>query len=181
MRVSISHGRTVIPISDEIRHAKSYMNIQNIRYKNSFDVDFDISEDIMDGCTVKLIIQPLLENAINYGIRGMEDEGEISIRGYRDGDDVYIDVIDNGIGMPKEQVDTLLDAAKSEEYRRLHDRTDMRHGNGVGLINVNMRIRLLFGEKYGLLIESEPDEGTTMRIHLPYIKYEDDVEKKLEG
>ena len=180
MRVSISHGRTVIPIRDEIRHAKSYMNIQNIRYKNSFDVEFDIDDEIMDACTVKLIIQPLLENAIYYGIKGIEDDAEIVIRGYREGDDIYIDVSDNGIGMPPEQVESLLDPVKSEEYKSAHETPGMRHGNGVGLINVDMRIRLLFGESFGLIIESEPDEGTTMRIHLPYEKYTDDAEQRLK-
>ena len=178
MRVSISHGRNVIPVSDEIRHAKSYMNIQNIRYRNTFDVEFDIDEEIMSACTVKLIVQPLLENAIYYGVKGMEDDAEIRIRGYKKDGDVYIDVSDNGIGMPPEQVEVLLDPKRSEEYRKAHE-TGMRHGNGVGLINVDMRIRLLYGENYGLLIESEPDEGTTMSIHIPYIEYSDDIEQRL--
>ena len=178
MRVSISHGRNVIPVSDEIRHAKSYMNIQNIRYRNTFDVEFDIDEEIMSACTVKLIVQPLLENAIYYGVKGMEDDAEIRIRGYKKDGDVYIDVSDNGIGMPPEQVEVLLDPRRSEEYRKAHE-TGMRHGNGVGLINVDMRIRLLYGENYGLLIESEPDEGTTMSIHIPYIEYSDDIEQRL--
>ncbi len=180
MRVSISHGRTVIPIRDEIRHAQSYMNIQNIRYRNSFEVDFDIAEEIMDGCTVKLIIQPLLENAIYYGIQGMEEDGCIDIHGWRDGDEVFIDVTDNGMGMPEEQAETLLDPVKSQEYKKEHETPGMRHGNGVGLINVDMRIRLMFGDDYGLQVISEPDEGTTMRIHLPYIDYSDDVEKRLK-
>ena len=72
----------------------------------------------------------------------------------------------------------LLDPKRSEEYRKAHE-TGMRHGNGVGLINVDMRIRLLYGENYGLLIESEPDEGTTMSIHIPYIEYSDDIEQRL--
>jgi two-component system sensor histidine kinase YesM len=180
MRVSISHGRSVITVSDEIRHAKSYMNIQNIRYRNSFDVEFDIDEDIMEACTVKLIVQPLLENAIYYGIKGMEDDAEIRIRGYKKDGDVYIEVSDNGIGMPEDQVRVLLDKKLSEEYRREHESSGMRHGNGVGLINVDMRIRLLFGEDYGLIIESEPDEGTTMSIHIPYIEYSDEIEQRLK-
>ncbi len=181
MRVSISHGRNVIPVSDEIRHAKSYMNIQNIRYRNTFDVEFDVDDDIMSACTVKLIVQPLLENAIYYGVKGMEDDAQIRIRGYRRDGDVYIDVTDNGIGMPKEQVEVLLDPELSEEYRSSHESLGMRHGNGVGLINVDMRIRLLFGEKYGLIINSEPDEGTTMSIHIPYIRYSDDIEQGMKN
>ncbi len=179
MRVSISHGRTVIPVSDEIRHAKSYMNIQNIRYRNTFDVEFDIDEDIDNACTVKLIVQPLLENAIYYGVKGVEDDAQIRIRGYRRDDDVYIEVSDNGIGMPPEQVKVLLDPELSAEYRQAHEASGMRHGNGVGLINVDMRIRLLFGDQYGLIIKSEPDEGTTMSIHIPYIEYSDDIEQGL--
>ncbi len=180
MRVSISHGRTVIPVADEIRHAQSYMNIQNIRYRNTFDVEFDIDEEIKNACTVKLIVQPLLENAIYYGVNGMEEDAEIRIHGYKKDGDVYIDVSDNGIGMPKEQVEVLLDPDRSAEYRKAHESSGMRHGNGVGLINVDMRIRLLFGLKYGLIIESEPDEGTTMSIHIPFIEYTDDIEQRLK-
>ena len=161
-RISLSKGKTIISIEDEVKHARNYMNIQKIRYKNSFTVDFDIQEEILKCCTVKLIIQPLLENAIYYGVEGMDGEGEIYVKGYRKEDDIYIDVIDNGIGIPQESAQLLL-----TEDNHVH-----KHGSGVGIINVHNRIKLRFGEQYGLEIESEPDEGSTFRIHLPYIPFD---------
>jgi two-component system sensor histidine kinase YesM len=152
------------------------MNIQQIRYKNSFTVTFDIPEEIMDLCTVKLILQPILENAIYYGVQSMDGDGEILVRGSREGDDVFLDVTDNGLGMPEERVRELLSGREPDM-----EENASRHGNGVGLNNVHSRIRLRFGAAYGLVIESEPDEGTTVRIHLPAIPYQNDLETMLDG
>ena len=170
-RISLSKGKTIIRVEDEIKHAQNYMNIQKIRYKNRFQVDFQIADEIKDCCTVKLIVQPLLENAIYYGVEGMDDEGEIHVTGYRDGDDICIEVQDNGLGMPEEMVEKLL--TENEHVPK--------HGSGVGVINVHNRIRIRFGEQYGLEIESEPDEGTTVRIRIPYIPYTPDIQEYLDG
>lgn len=170
-RVSLSRGKTIIQVSDEIRHAKNYMNIQKIRYKNAFTVEFQIEEKILECCTVKLVIQPLLENALYYGVEGMDGDGEIRVRGYQKGEDLYIEVSDNGIGMPKEMVEQLL--AENNHVPK--------KGSGVGLINVHNRLRLRFGNSYGLEIESIPDEGTCVRIHLPYIIYSAETQRCLEG
>lgn len=77
-RISLSKGHTVIRIRDELQHAQSYVNIQKVRYKNKFEVVFDIRPDILDDCIVKLVLQPILENAINYGVREMDDCGKSS-------------------------------------------------------------------------------------------------------
>ena len=148
-RISLSKGKTVIKIEDEVKHARNYMNIQKIRYKNSFEVDFQIEEDILDGCIVKLVLQPLLENAIYYGMEFMDGEGEIHVRGYRKDKDVYLEVEDNGLGMPEEEAAELLNGKE-----RPH-----KHGSGVGLVNVHSRLKLRFGEAYGLVIHSCPDGG----------------------
>ena len=152
------------------------MNIQQIRYKNSFTVTFDIPDEIMDLCTVKLILQPILENAIYYGVQSMDGDGEILVRGSREGEDVFLDVTDNGLGMPEERVRELLSGREPDM-----EENSSRHGNGVGLYNVHTRIRLRFGASYGLIIASEPDEGTTVRIHLPAIPYQNDLETMLDG
>lgn len=170
-RISLSKGKTIISIGDEVKHARNYMNIQKIRYKNIFTVDFKVEEEILSCCTVKLVIQPLLENAIYYGVEYMDGDGEILVRGYRKGEDIYIEIRDNGLGMTKETVDQLL-----TENNRVRS-----HGSGVGLINVHNRIRLRFGEAYGLEIESCPDEGTAVRIHLPAIPYLPETVERLEG
>ena len=165
-RISLSRGKTIISMEDELKHARNYMNIQKIRYKNKFTVEFQVEDAILSCCTVKLVIQPLLENAIYYGMESMDGDGEITVVGYRKGDDVYVEVRDNGLGMPDEMVDALL-----TENNRVR-----KHGSGV-----HNRIRLRFGEPYGLEIESCLDEGTTVRIHLPYIAYSPENTELLEG
>ncbi len=170
-RVSLSSGKTIIPIEDEIRHASNYMNIQKVRFKDAFTIDFDIAEEIKSYCTVKLIVQPILENAVYYGVKDMED-GEIKVKGYMGDDgDIYISVSDNGFGMSSEQLEFLL----------TDDTRVRKKGSGVGLINVQRRIQLRFGEQYGLKIDSEPDEGTTVIIHLPAIEYTEENRKALES
>ncbi|MCH5256226.1 MAG: sensor histidine kinase [Lachnospiraceae bacterium] len=169
-RISLSRGKTIISIEDEIQHAQNYMNIQKRRYKDSFSVKFNIEDAILSCCTVKLIIQPLLENAIYYGVEGMDGDGEIEVIGYRKENDVYIEVRDNGLGMPEEMVDALL--TENDRVRK--------KGSGVGLINVHNRIKLRFGDLYGLEIESRLDEGTIVRIHLPYIEYSPETVELLE-
>ena len=169
-RISLSKGKTVISIKDELQHAQSYINIQKIRYKNSFSVVFDVEPETENYCTVKLILQPILENAINYGVRGMEDCGEIKVTGSVKGDRVVLAVIDNGLGMTEEDARLVL-----TDSNRVH-----KHGSGVGLVNIHRRIQLLFGMEYGLRIESELDEGTTVRIELPAVPYTEENQKTLE-
>ncbi len=161
-RISLSKGHTVISVKDEIQHAKSYMNIQKIRYKDAFTVVFDIEPEVFNYCAVKLTLQPLLENAINYGIiRGEDEDGEIRVMGRMEEGNVVLAVQDNGIGIPEEEVEFLL--TDSNRVRK--------QGSGVGLVNVNNRIQILFGKQYGLKIESEPDEGTTVSICIPAVLY----------
>ena len=169
-RISLSKGNTVITIKDELQHAQSYMNIQKVRYKNTFSVTFDVDPEICSYCTVKLILQPILENAINYGVSGMDDCGEIRVKGRMEEGRVILSVEDNGIGMSEEQVRLLL-----TDSSRVH-----KHGSGVGLVNVNNRIQLLFGKEYGVIAESEPDEGTTISICIPAVPYTEENRKILE-
>ena len=156
-RISLSQGRTVITIKEEFQHAQNYISIQKVRYKNKFSVYFSLDEEIKEATTIKLIIQPILENAIYYGMEAMDGDGEIMVQGYAKGEEIYIDVTDNGIGMPKEQVEKLLSKEDSPRKR----------GSGIGLKNVDQRIKLYYGEKYGLRIKSIPDAGTQVRICLP--------------
>ena len=169
-RISLSKGHTVIRIRDELQHAQSYVNIQKVRYKNKFEVVFDIRPDILDDCIVKLVLQPILENAINYGVREMDDCGKIIIRGWKEQENIFMQVSDNGMGIPEEEIDLLL-----KDTNRVH-----KKGSGVGLVNVNNRLRLLFGEPYGLQIESELDEGTTVTVSIPAIVYSEENRRKFE-
>jgi len=156
-RIALSKGNLIIPIRAELQHAQHYMYIQNIRYKNKFTVEYDVDPSIEDCTTIKLIIQPLLENAIYHAMEMMDGDGEILIRGRRLNEDIYIEIRDNGLGMTPEKVAGLFSGEISSGTK----------GSGIGLKNVHQRIQLYYGSAYGLEIESELDVGTTVRIHLP--------------
>ncbi len=157
-RISLSKGKNIITVADELEHVRNYLTIQKIRYKNKFVYDVTAEPETLGCQTIKLIVQPLVENAIYHGMEFMDGDGEIHIRAYRKDGDLYIDVVDNGLGMPQEQADALLTQDTSKERGK---------GSGIGLKNVHERIQLYFGAEYGLSLYSEPDEGTTARIHLP--------------
>lgn len=169
-RISLSKGKTIISLGSELQHAESYMNIQKLRYKDAFTVEYNVDDSLKDFCIVKLVLQPLLENALNYGIEGADD-AKIIVTATKDKDDLYICVSDNGAGMPKEEAELVL--TNSNRVRK--------RGSGVGLINVDTRIKILFGEEYGIIFESEPDEGSRVTIHIPAISYTQDNCRKLEG
>lgn len=171
-RISLSKGKTIISIEDEVQHCRSYMNIQKYRYKDRFAIEYQVDEEIYQYCTVKLILQPILENAIYYGVCDMDedDDARIIIRGRMEDNSIYLSVEDNGMGMRQEDVDNIL----------TDNQKVPKHGSGVGLINVHTRIQLMFGTEYGLTVESEADEGTTVTIHLPAIPYTKENCDKLE-
>ena len=158
-RISLSKGNSIIPLRDELEHANHYMIIQKMRYKNKFEIKFTSEVDDEALYTMKLVIQPILENAIYHGMAEQDDDGVIHVRTYLDGEDIIVDVIDNGLGMRPEVVAQLLDEGTPAVART--------RGSGIGVRNVHRRIKLAFGEQYGLSIYSEPDEGTTVRIRLP--------------
>ncbi len=161
-RISISKGHELIPIEKELEHARSYLKIQNYRYKNQFTYSFEVDENCLSYYCNKITLQPLIENAIYHGINRMIDEGEIIVRVYERGSEVIFEVEDNGVGMTQEQCSQIL-------HREPGDKS------GIGIKNVNDRIRIYFGEQYGLSIESELDEGTKIIINMPKIR-EDTVE-----
>lgn len=169
-RISLSKGHTIISVKDELQHAQSYMNIQRVRYKDAFSVTFEVEPELEKYCAVKLTLQPILENAINYGVDQMDDCGEIRIGVQKEGDMLILFVEDNGIGMSQEQVSLLL-----TDSNRIP-----KHGSGVGLVNIHNRLQILFGKNYGIRVESEPDEGTRVSIEIPAILYTEENRKTLE-
>ena len=179
-RISLSGGKNIIPLSQELQHAKNYMNIQQIRFKDKFKVDFTVSEEVLRCLTVKLILQPILENAIYHGMAGVDEDGEIHVRGEmikgENSSMVLLSVEDNGFGMTEEKAESLLDT--EAEISDFSDRK--KRGSGVGLINVHRRIQLRFGTRFGLRIHSEPDEGTRVEVRLPAIEYTEETQKSLE-
>lgn len=165
-RISLAKGRNIVPVADELEHVRNYLTIQKMRYKNKFTYEVTAEPAALECATIKLIVQPLVENAIYHGMEFMSGDGEITVSAYIRDNELYIDIVDNGLGMPQEQADALL---LEENVPRKHGK-----GSGIGLKNVQERIQLSFGTEYGLSIYSEPDEGTTARIHLPVKPYEPD-------
>ncbi len=155
-RISISRGHELIPIEKELQHAEAYLQIQKYRYKNQFTYHFTVDEGCLHCLCNKITLQPIIENAIVHGLDLMVDAGHIEITVRPDGGDILLIVADDGIGMEPEQVAALLQNEPS-------DRT------GIGVKNVNDRLRIYFGLEYGLSITSAPYEGTTVTIRTPRV------------
>ena len=162
LRAGIS-GSELIPLEDELELVRQYLNIQEIRFEDRFVCEIDVDERFQHCIVPKMVLQPLVENAIFHGLEPKGGHGSVLLDISTDPDtgDVLLRITDDGVGMPPEQVAHLLDepaegAEKAEKFRH------------VGLWNVNRRIRYSFGEGYGLTIESEEDVGTEVTIRLPY-------------
>lgn len=168
-RISLSKGKSIIPVRDELEHVRNYLMIQQRRFKNKFVYVIDAKEEVMNLASLKLMLQPLVENAIYHGMEFMDGDGEIEIKVYQDQGELWFRISDNGLGMTEDQVENLLSEKPHVSSRR---------GSGIGVKNVNERIKLYFGECYGLAIQSEPDEGTVILIHLPAQVYRENMEKE---
>ncbi|MBO4298477.1 MAG: sensor histidine kinase, partial [Clostridia bacterium] len=154
-RNSLNRGEDIISLRAELNQAKSYLEIQQIRYSDILAYSIDVPEGIQDCAVPKLILQPLIENALYHGIKNRRGRGAIEITGETDGDDLLLRVKDNGAGMDAGQLARL----QSGVYQENH--------SGLGIKNVHQRIRLYCGEPYGLAFESRPGEGTTVTVRLP--------------
>lgn len=161
LRISISENQQLIPLSMELEHVKHYLDIQKFRFEDKFEYHIEIPESLKYYKTQKLIVQPIVENALYHAIEPMEQNGFISITAKENDRDILIDVMDNGPGFDQ---DTLLhlwskDWATLKKYRE----------NGVGLKNVHERLRIRFGGYYGIMICSAPGYGSIIRIRIPKI------------
>lgn len=163
-RISISKGHELIPIAKEIEHAENYLKIQKYRYEDQFTYEFVVDKYCLDYYCNKITLQPIIENAIYHGIHRMVDEGHIRIVIASKDDDIVFVVEDNGVGMTKEKCNEIL----------LHDSANK---GGIGIKNVNDRIKIYFGEIYGITIDSEEDIGTSVTIRMPKVGEEEYAEK----
>lgn len=155
-RISIGKGKSLITIDDEMEHARNYLVIQQMRFKNKFDYSFDLQQEALAHSTLKLIVQPLIENALVHGIEPSVDKGHIAISAKLEGSEIVIQIKDNGLGMSEERLQKILSGTVVSSK-----------GSGVGVMNVQERIRLYFGDAYGLHFESEQEVGTTVTIRFP--------------
>ena len=157
LRRSISNEQEVVTVAEEAAYTETYLSIQKMRYKDKLEYEILVDPEIMQEKVIKLILQPLVENAIYHGIKYKEGKGLIRIRGFRKGDQMILLVQDDGKGMDVEALAHIF-----EKHTR-----DTR-SNGVGLNNVNERIQLYYGEEYGISFQSSPGKGTEAAIRLPF-------------
>lgn len=158
-RISLNKGNEEISLERELEHVKNYLIIQSMRYADKFTYEISVDPGVERCRTIKLILQPIVENCIYHGIKKKRGTGKITIRAYRREQNLIIEVSDDGCGMPKEICRKILsDEIESENIS----------GSGIGVKNVNERIQLRFGKKYGLSYSSEEGVGTTVTYVLPY-------------
>lgn len=166
LRISISETQELVPIATELEHVKHYLLIQKFRFEDKIEYEIDMQEQLKPYLTLKLILQPIVENALYHGIEQMKGKGTITIRAFAECGDLFIVVQDNGLGMDADRLAELFAASSADKPAKKRER-------GVGLFNVHERIRIRFGLPYGLLICSSPGEGTIVRIRLPLILHDD--------
>lgn len=159
-RYNISKKGTMIKLEDELANIDSYIQIQQIRFGNKFELVKKIDEDVQHIRIPKLIIQPVIENALKYGLEAKLGKGMVSIWAFRTQDEMVIVVKDNGVGMPPEQL-RLINSALAENREII--RSD---NSSIGLTNINARIKLIYGNQYGVTISSAQNIGTAVTLHL---------------
>ncbi|MDF2648044.1 MAG: hypothetical protein K0Q73_3849 [Paenibacillus sp.] len=158
LRLSLSTGENIIPLRAEMEHARLYVEVEQLHYKDQLKVFWKINEKILDYLTVKLTLQPIIENAIYHGIKPSGRPGVISIIGYEDMQSVILKIKDNGVGISQVLADKINQGFQSDE---------IKEDAHIGLSNVNQRIRLIFGKPYGIKIYGKEGEGTIVEMRIP--------------
>lgn len=166
LRLSISNESSVVRIWDEIKYCESYLTIQKQRYLDELSYEINVPENLMECPIIKLTLQPLVENAIYHGIKYGKGNGNIIISGHEYDNFVIISVEDNGAGMNKDKLLNVLDKKEGEGKK-----------TGLGIYNVNQRIKLYFGSEYGLYYESTEGKGTKVNVKLPKIYLEPELRR----
>lgn len=162
-RVSLSKGKEIISLREELSHAENYLSIQKVRYKDQFDYEFTVEESLLDWSVPKIILQPFLENAIYHGFGRTVEKGFIQVNIFEKDNKIMIEIKDNGVGITEELVEKM-NAGENVTKSK----------SGIGVANVNGRLQMYFGKDYGVIIHSEPDQGTTVEISLPASTEEDE-------
>ncbi|WP_162251230.1 sensor histidine kinase [Paenibacillus sp. Root444D2] len=155
LRYSISHKNEFVTVTEDMEQLANYLMIQRMRYEDKLQYKFEIQHEIADYKIPKLVIQPLVENAIKYAFQDMKHDGIIHIRGYMDADGLYFEVTDNGIGMSEEKIQMLLSTCESVSEEA-----------GLGIQLVHQRAKYMYGEEYGVSIVSVVGKGTTIKVRL---------------
>lgn len=164
LRYSMDFEGDLIRLEKEISHIQQYLNIQEVRFGNEISLVLDLEKDTCRRKVMKFMLQPIVENAIEHGMAGKDFPWIITIRTRLQNGDLYIDVEDNGIGMDKQT----LERVRRRIYEPQDVEEELRCFN-IGLVNIHERIQLIFSDSYGLEIESRPNEGTRVTLHIPWI------------
>jgi len=152
----------VVTVNSEIDHVKNFMIIMEHRFQKKLHIIYDIAPETYDAEVVKLSLQPIVENAIQHGLRKLRYEGNITIRAIKRSSLLVIQIIDNGSGISTERLN---------EIQAMLDKNEVRRNMGIGLSNVSRRIQLIFGEEYGLKVTSKLGVGTLVEMEIPIIEY----------
>ena len=158
-RTSLSHGEDKITIREELEHVENYLKIQQLRYGDIMEYSIDVPDEIKKNDIVKITLQPLVENALYHGLKKQREKGMIKISRVDDENNIFLIVEDNGVGMQPEQVVQI--------NKEMYEDIWVNRTTGFGIANVNRRIKLYYGEEYGLILESEPDIGTKVIVVVP--------------
>ncbi|MDO4519782.1 MAG: histidine kinase [Eubacteriales bacterium] len=159
-RTTLSKGREFITIEEERAHIESYLKIQQFRYQDILDYEIDIPKEIYPYQMLKLMLQPLVENALYHGIKNKRGKGMIRVKGWEEDGDIWFSVKDNGMGMTAEQLELIRHAISLKQSRGEEPKS-------FGLYNVMQRIQLYYGTPYGIEIKSEYGVGSEVLVHLP--------------
>ncbi|HBE80410.1 MAG TPA: hypothetical protein DDW65_21900, partial [Firmicutes bacterium] len=162
-RYNIKWINGLVPFRQEIDHINNYITIMRVRFRDKFNLRIDIPEELLDCLVIKMMMQPLVENSFYHAFKNKEGTWEIKIKGSIQGDDLVIEIKDNGLGIDNERLDKInrgLSIGNSSEI-------DKKTEGFIGLWNVDTRIKMQFGEEYGIKLKSEKDIGTTVLITLP--------------
>ena len=156
LRQSISNEDEVVPIANEVEYARGYLTIQKMRYKDKLEFQIEVDSSIFYIPLIKLVLQPIIENAIYHGLKYKESKGLLIVKGFMKDGNAVLQVIDDGVGMDEETLAHIYDKHKVNY-----------HSNGVGVYNVQKRLKLYYGEDYGITYTSELGKGTTATITIP--------------
>jgi two-component system, sensor histidine kinase YesM len=165
LRYSINPAKKTVEIKDEIENVTCYLDIQKLRFKDFLNYDVEIDEALSKYKIIKLILQPIVENSIIHGIEKKGITGIIKIRGYISSNTIYIEVYDNGAGMTENQINEIIKAINL--FDENEELTQESINSNIALKNINQRIKLVYGNEYGLIIESAKDEWTKVTICIP--------------
>jgi sensor histidine kinase YesM len=154
-----------VSLAEEVDHINNYFKILQHRFGSRLELQCDIPMELLQASILKLSIQPLIENAVNHGLRRMKTGGCIKIRAVKGDGILTITVMDNGEGMNEEKWLRLNIALESSQT--IHPSNDS--GHGIGLYNIHQRVQLYYGKEYGLQLFSKPGQGTTVKLTIPYI------------